>query len=85
MKDLVDYGTVTIYLYEVDEPTKVIDAPKNLGDKIVNAFMNSLTSLKYVCTALILIIVSIIPYGIILGIVGLIAFYLYKKIKKNVK
>lgn len=85
MKDLVDYGTVSIYLHEVDEPTKIINAPKNFGDKIVNAFATSLKSLKYVGTSFILIIVSIIPYAVIFGILGWIAFYVYKKVKKNKK
>ena len=83
MNDLVDYGTINISLYEVDEPTKLVDNPKNFGDKIVNAFATSLKSLKYVGTSLILIIVSIIPYAVILSIIGWIIFYVYKKTNKN--
>lgn len=83
MNDLVDYGTVNISLYEVDEPTKLVDNLKNFGDKIVNAFATSLKSLKYVGTSLILIIVSIIPYAVILSIIGWIIFYVYKKTNKN--
>lgn len=83
MNDLVDYGTVNISLHEVDEPTKAIDNPKNFGGKIVNAFANSLKSLKNVGTSLILIIVAVIPYAVILGVFSWIAFYVYKKINKN--
>ncbi len=83
MNDLVDYGTVNISLYEVDEPTKLVDNPKNLGDKIGNAFTTSLKSLKYVGISLILIIVSIIPYAVILGIIVWIIFYIYIKTNKN--
>lgn len=82
MKDLVDYGTVNISLYEVEEPTKVLDNPKNFGEKIVNVFITSLRSLKTVAANFVLIIVSIIPYGIILGAIGGAGLYIYRKIKK---
>lgn len=85
MKDLVDYGTISIYIQEVDEPTKVIETPKNLGDKIINTFLGSLSSLKYTATTILLIIIAFIPYGIIFGIIGYIALYLYRRIKKNDK
>lgn len=79
MNDLVDYGTVNIEIYEVDEPSKLIESPKTLGDKIINAFKISMESLKYVGTTLILIFVSALPYIIIIGGSGAVVIYFIKK------
>lgn len=85
MNDLVDYGTVNISLYEVEEPTKIIDNPKTLGDKVVNAFTNSLKSLKYVGTSFLLILVALVPYAVIFGVLGIGTYYIYKRVKKSKK
>lgn len=79
MNDLVDYGTVNIEIYEVDEPSELIESPKTLGDKIINAFKTSMGSLKYVGTTLILIFVSVLPYILIIGGSGAVVLYFIKK------
>ncbi len=85
MKDLVDYGTVELYIYEVDEVTELMKEPKTLGQKVVNVFKESLGSLNYVGTSLVLIAVAVIPYAIIFGAIGAVVLYFYKVRRKNKK
>ena len=83
MDELIDYSTVTLSIQEVEETS--VDNEEGLGSKIVKALKNSINSLKVVGTAIILTLVSILPYLIIIMIIGYIVYMIVKKSKKENK
>ena len=83
MDELIDYSTVTLSIQEVEETC--VDNEEGLGSKIVKALKNSINSLKVVGTAIILTLVSILPYLIIIMIIGYIVCMIVKRGKKENK
>ncbi|MEG2288827.1 MAG: DUF4349 domain-containing protein [Clostridium sp.] len=85
MDNLVDYSTINIRLQEVIETTNIESPAVTLGEKIVKAFNDSLKSLKFFGTAIILILVASFPYLIILSILGYLGYIISKKVRINKK
>ena len=83
MDELIDYSTVTLSIQEVEETSE--ESEEGLGGKIVKALKNSINSLKVVGTAIILTLVSILPYLIIFMIIGYIVCMIVKRGKKENK
>lgn len=83
--DLVNYSTVTLYVQEVDEILIEVTKPKTLGEKMIVGFEKSVKNIIDFSKAIIIFIVSGIPYIIILIPAILIIRYIIKKrnISKN--
>lgn len=77
--DLVNYSTVTLYVQEVDEILIEVTKPKTLGEKMIVGFEKSVKNIIDFSKAIIIFIVSGIPYIIILIPAILIIRYIIKK------
>lgn len=83
MDDLVDMSTVNISVYEVAETSKSEKVPVTIAEKVTKAFNDSLKSIKAVATGIVLLAVMAFPYGVIISILSLVIYFIYKKIKAN--
>jgi len=81
MDNLVEHATINLYIQEVTEASNIDSPAITFGEKIAKAFKGSLRSLKSLGINIVLILVAIIPYLIILSIVGYLGHVIYKKIK----
>ncbi len=85
MDSLVDYSTVTIHIQEVLKTNNPEKKPVTFGEKVAKTFKDSLKSLKTLVSYVFLFLVFIIPYGIIIGILGYIILKIYKYINHKTK
>ncbi|MEG1255929.1 DUF4349 domain-containing protein [Clostridium sp.] len=81
MDDLIEHATINMHIQEVIEASNIDSPAVTFGEKIAKAFKDSLRSLKSLGTNILLIFVAIIPYLIILSIVGYLGYAIYKKAK----
>lgn len=80
---LVDLATVNVNINEV----KKIEAqvPDNFLNKTGYIFMSSLSVLFEGVKLLILVIIAIMPFAVVIGIIGIIIYFILKKIRKTIK
>lgn len=81
--NLVDYGTVTINIIEVERMTAVHN--ESTFDKMRNGISKSFYDIGQGLKGLVIDLVTNLPYLIILIVVGIISFIIYKKWKKKVR
>lgn len=81
MDDSVDMSRVNITISEVAETSKSEKVPVTMGEKINKAFKDSLKSIKTVATGIVLFTVMAIPYVVILAIISIVVYFVYKKIR----
>ena len=81
MDSLVAMSIVNISIYEVAETSKSEKSPVTIGEKITKAFSDSIKSLKVLATGTILLMVMLLPYAVILAILSLAIYFIYKKVK----
>jgi hypothetical protein len=83
LDNLVDYATVNIDLLEVQKLQVQKAAPVTLWQKMSKAFVDSITSLINIFKGLLVVISVIIPYAVVLGILGIPGYYLVRKFLKK--
>ncbi|WP_138418911.1 DUF4349 domain-containing protein [Aquibacillus sediminis] len=86
LQNKTDLATVTIHLHEnrVNIPN-VHDEDLNTWEKTKQQFMNSINFLLSAGSALVVFIVGNLPTILLLGIIGLIVYSIYKKQKQRQK
>ncbi len=79
--NLVSFSTIDLIIYEVRE----IQAPEpvTLGDRIVDGFSKSIKEIINLGKELIVAIAVLLPVLFILAIIGLVAYYIFKKVVKR--
>lgn len=77
--NLVSYATLSVRVYEVQEVKEIKIKPVTFGEKVKNGFVESVESLIDICKGLVILIVSSIPFLVLLipGILTII--YILKK------
>lgn len=69
--NLVDYGTVTLNITEVEIFTVVEEKDPTMGEQIAKAFQSSIQSLLNIGKALLVFLLGYSPYLILIGVIGL--------------
>ena len=83
ISNLVDMATVNINIQEVSQETVAQSVPKTLGEKISSSFVNSLKKIKEFSINTVIFIIAAIPYLIIISILLVLSFGIYKAIKNK--
>ncbi|MFA5523071.1 MAG: DUF4349 domain-containing protein [Tissierellales bacterium] len=82
--NLVSYSTIDLIVYEVREISE--PDPVTLGDRIVDGFKKSIKVMVNLGKELLVSVAVLLPVLFILAIIGLVAYYIFKKVvKKRVK
>lgn len=79
--DKVDFSTINLEIEEVERLSSMETVETSFGDKIKNAFSNSLYSFKLALESFVIWLIYFLPFGIILIVLGFIGFKIYKKTK----
>ncbi len=83
--NLVDYGTVYLYLDEVREYTVIEDEPEGFFARIGKGFMKSLKNLGIFLRELVVFLIVAIPYLLPFGVIALVIVLLIKWHRKKRK
>lgn len=70
--NLVDYGTIRLYLQEVKTYTVVEEEEPTMWDRIADGFMESLQNLGTLLKELLIVFVSSLPYLALIGVIVLV-------------
>lgn len=79
MDDKVSYSTVSINISEVEKLTSGITTETTFGTKISNAFRDSLYFFKVVLEKFLITFIYVLPYFLIIGIIGILAYKFVRK------
>lgn len=79
--NLVSFSTIDVIVYEVREIKS--PEPVTLGERIIDGFSKSIKGIVSLAKELIVVIAVLLPVVFILLIIGLIAFYIGKKVIKR--
>ena len=82
LDDKIDYSTVNLYVEEVERYSTTEDIDTGLGDRIKNAFKDSIHFFYNTMENLIIFLVYSIPFLIVVGVLALLARRFYKKNQK---
>lgn len=88
LDNLVDYATVNIDVMEVQKLQVKKASPVTLWQKMSTGFVDSIKSLGNIVKSLLVLISVILPYAVVLIVLGLPTYYLWKKVYnkyKNIK
>lgn len=80
---LINYSTVTIHLEEVTQYTDVVTPPKTLGDRISQAFSDSLSSLQRFGENLLIFIVGYSPILLLFAIIVVTVILIIHRVNKK--
>lgn len=83
LDNLVDYSTITINIYEVQEIREVPETPVTLGEKIANAFKVSIKSLEKFFKGILIVIAAVLPFAIVFGVIGFVVYKILNKVKNK--
>lgn len=83
--NLVAYSTLEIDVIEVEEITEIEEKPVTLWEKIVHRLENSIKNTIRIAEALLLFLISAIPFLLLLGIVLLVILILIRIIRRNIQ
>jgi hypothetical protein len=84
LSDLTELSTITINMYEKNPyDSNVNKQPRTYGQRLRDNFVDSIKGAISFCGELLILLVQILPVLILLGILLLIAFAIFKKINKN--
>jgi len=78
--NLVSFSTIDVIVYEVRELKE--PEPITLGDRIVNGFAKSIKGIVNLGKELLVALAVLLPIIVVLSIVGLVAYYIIKKVYK---
>lgn len=81
--NLVDYGTVTLEIIEVEVYTEVEEEEPTMWEEISQGFMNSLRSVGAIGRGLLVFMLSASPYLVILGIIGLVTWLIIRRKRRR--
>ena len=81
----VDYSTVTIYIQEVVDYTTPIEEPKTPTERMKEGFVNSVRDIGIGIREFCIGFVINLPYIVLLLILALIAFVIYRIVSKKIK
>jgi uncharacterized protein DUF4349 len=83
LDNLVDYSTITINIYEVQEIREVPEKPVTLGEKIANAFKVSIKYLEKFFKGILIVIAAVLPFVIVFGLIGFVVYKILNKVKNK--
>ena len=78
MDDKVDFNTINISIEEVDKLSNSETIKTTFGEKIKNAIGDSIYSFKVFVENLIIYLIYLIPFALIIGLVGYIVYKIIK-------
>lgn len=81
--NLVDYGTVTLEIIEVEVYTVVEEEEPTMWEEIGQGFMNSLRGVGAIGRGLLVFILSASPYLVILGGIGVVAWLIIRRKRRR--
>ena len=79
MDDKISYTTIYLDVSEVDKYTTGETIETKFGEKIKNAFNNSIYYLKLTIENLIIILIYILPYALI----GILVYFIVNQLRKK--
>jgi len=79
--NLIEYGTVTLSLYEVKQETPVEE--RSIGTVIREGFINSLSNIGLGIQNVFVNLIIFIPYIISLAIIALVGYFILQKVRKR--
>ncbi len=79
--NLVSFSTIDVIVYEVREIKT--PEPVTLGDRIVDGFNKSIKGIINLGKELLVAIAALLPVVFVLLIIGLVIFYIFKKVSKK--
>lgn len=79
--NLVNFSTIDVMVYEVREIQE--PEPVTLGDRIENGFKKSIKGIINLGKELLVAVAVLLPIIFVLSIVGLVVFYIIKKVSKR--
>lgn len=80
--NMIDYSTITMDIYEVQELKDLTTLPVSLGSRMKASFGASVKFITSLFKWILVLISSLIPFFIIIIPVAAVSIYLYKKSKK---
>ncbi len=83
LDDKIDFTTINLYLREVDKTTSMTGASTTFGTKVIDAIGNSMYFFKNTLQQLIILIIYLLPFIIVLGVIGFFAYKIMIKYRKN--
>jgi len=81
----VSYSTVTISLQEVAEYSQVQNQPETFGKRVADAFHNSLRFIKRFAQALVLFLVTVLPFALVYGAIAALVVWLVLKLVRRLR
>lgn len=81
--NLVDYGTVTLQIVEVEVYTEVEEEEPTMWEEIGQGFMDSLRGVGAIGRGLLVFILSASPYLVILGGIGLVVWLIVRRKRRR--
>lgn len=85
LDDKVDYSTFYLNIQETEKLSSAETVETSFGTKVMNAINNSLYSFKKTMENLTISLIYLLPFLIILGIIGFIVLKLWKRFKPKNK
>ncbi|MBF7096535.1 DUF4349 domain-containing protein [Alkalibacter mobilis] len=80
----IAYSTIQVNVYEKEVPTTKVKSPfENFGFRIKEAFVQSINSLLIFTSNLLVVLTSLLPYILLIGILGLIGLLIFKNRHKK--
>ncbi len=81
--NLVEYSTLDIDVYEVQEIKIIEPEPVTIWDKITSGFRTSLRSVAKILEFMVIFFISAVPFLILFGIIGMVVYAFVKIILKK--
>lgn len=85
LDDKVDFSTINLYIQEVEKITSTTTPHTTFGAKIIDAINNSIYFFKDTLQRLIVFLIYLLPFIVMLVIIGFPIYKLIVKYKKNKK
>lgn len=77
--NLVDYGTITLYITEVKQYTVIEEEEPTMWEQIATGFMENLGNLGSFCKALIVTLIINLPFLVPIALIALLTVWLVKR------
>lgn len=85
LDDKVDFTTINLYIYEVEKLTSSISPETSFGRKVLDAIDESLYFFKNTLEKLVILLIYLLPFIIVLGLIGFLVHKGIVKYKKSKK
>ncbi|HHV39202.1 MAG TPA: DUF4349 domain-containing protein [Tepidimicrobium sp.] len=83
MDDKVDYGTIYIYIQEVEKLTNQEAINTSFKTRFINAISDSVFFFKKALENLILLLVYVFPFVLIIGLIAFLGIKVFKRIRSS--